>query len=87
MLDQFLLLVEKREKIRGKYFNYKLSLFTFSSFIWIYNSYYISIEGKTRKCVPTFISDYLTPIGLANWIMQDGSLCVNFDTSDKKAKV
>ena len=66
-------LVEKREKIRGKYFNYKLSLFTFSSFIWIYNSYYISIEGKTRKCVPTFISDYLTPIGLAHWIMQDGS--------------
>lgn len=69
-------LIEKKDKIRGgpaRHFNYKLSLFTFSSFTWIYDSYYISIEGETRKCVPTFISDYLTPLGLAHWIMQDGS--------------
>lgn len=26
-----------------------------------------------RKVVPDWIGDYITPIGLAHWIMQDGS--------------
>lgn len=56
-----------------KRFNYKLTLFTFSSFTWIYDSFYITVNGKTIKTVPVYISDYLTPLGLANWIMQDGS--------------
>jgi serine/threonine protein kinase len=59
-------IVEKR-------FNYKLSLFTFSSFTWIYDSFYITVNGKTIKTVPVYIADYLTPLGLANWIMQEGS--------------
>lgn len=60
-------------KSRENRFNYKLSLFTFTSFLWIYDSYYIDMKGKNRKCVPYFISDYLSPLGLAHWIMQDGS--------------
>ena len=73
MFSPITTLIEQRDKIRDKYFNYKLSLFTFSSFIWIYDSYIIRIEGETRKCVPTFISDFLTPIGLAHLVMQIGS--------------
>ena len=54
-------------------FNYRLTLFTFTSFNWIYNSFYTIENGIAKKKVPLFISDYLTPVGLANWIMQDGS--------------
>ena len=32
-----------------------------------------SVKGQTVKCVPFYIGDYLTPIGLAHVIMQDGS--------------
>lgn len=56
-----------------KRFNYKLTLFTFSSFTWIYDSFYITVNGKTIKTVPVYIADYLTPLGLANWIMLVGS--------------
>ena len=66
-------LVEKSDKEIEKRFNYRLSLFTFTSFIWIYDSFYKTVKGKTIKCVPFYIGDYLTPIGLAHVIMQDGS--------------
>ena len=66
-------LVEKSDKIIENRFNYRLTLFTFTSFIWIYDSYYKTVNGITKKSVPFFISDYLSPIGLAHWIMQDGS--------------
>ena len=55
-----------------KRFNYKLTLFTFSSFTWIYDSFYITVNGKTIKTVPFYISDYLTPLGLAHLVMQTG---------------
>ena len=54
-------------------FNYRLTLFTFTSFNWIYDSFYTIENGIAKKKVPLFISDYITPVGLANWIMQDGS--------------
>lgn len=65
-------------------FNYRLTLFTFTSFGWIYDSFYkatsVAKQGEgagkkeiNQKRVPTWISDYLTPAGLAHWIMQDGS--------------
>ena len=54
-------------------FNYRLTLYTFSSLIWIYNSFYININGKNIKRVPKWIEEYITPLGLAHWIMQDGS--------------
>jgi hypothetical protein len=54
-------------------FNYRLTLFAFTSFNWIYDSFYTIENGIAKKKVPFFISDYLTPVGLANWIMQDGS--------------
>lgn len=54
-------------------FNYRLSLFTFTSFVWLYDSFYYKSNGVTLKKVPCWIGEYLTPVGLAHWIMQDGS--------------
>ena len=54
-------------------FNYRLSLFTFTSFVWIYDSFYYNFNGVTVKRVPCWIGEYITPAGLAHWIMQDGS--------------
>ena len=42
--------------------------FTFSSFYWIYDGFY----GKGRKVIPVWIEEYLSPIALAIWIMDDG---------------
>lgn len=53
--------------------NYRLTLFSYTSLTWIYDSFYIKLNNKTIKRVPDYISEYLTPMGLAHWIMQDGS--------------
>ena len=66
-------LVQKSDPIIENRFNYRLTLFTFTSFNWIYDSFYINVNGKTVKKVPFFIADYLTPLGLSHWIIQDGS--------------
>ena len=49
--------------------------FTFSSFNWIYEGFY----GKKAKVIPSlFQSDeYLSPIALAIWIMDDGGWIKN----------
>ena len=81
-------LVKKNESVNENYklfirssdrFNYRLTLFTFSSLVWIYDSFYIEKEGKIIKRVPEWIEEYITPIGLAHWIMQDGSCQSNQD--------
>ena len=53
---------------------------TYTSFNWIHNLWYI--DGKKR--IPGCIGEYLTPLALAIWIMDDGSkvsqglkLCTN----------
>ena len=67
---------------KEKTFNYRLTLFTFTSLTWIYDSFYTTAglalqrnqqDKPNKKRVPFFISEYLTPVGLAHWIMQDGS--------------
>jgi len=57
----------------------RLSLFTFYSFNWIYKGFYYidPITNIRVKRVPVWIKDYLTPAGLAAWIMQDGSAQLN----------
>ena len=66
-------LIKKYDKLNRNRFNYKLNLFTFSNLVWIYDSFYIKTKDNLKKQVPNFISDYLSPIGISNWIMQDGS--------------
>lgn len=66
-------LVEKSGPLNIKRFNYRLTFLTFTNFLWIYDSFYKSVDGVRLKCVPFWIDEYLTPLGLAHWIMQDGS--------------
>jgi ubiquinol-cytochrome c reductase cytochrome b subunit len=67
-------LIDKRSNKLIDRYNYRLTLFTFSSLVWIYDSFYIKINGKIIKRVPIWIEEYITPFSLAHWIMQDGSL-------------
>lgn len=66
-------LVPKSDKVIENRFNYRLSLFTFTNFVWIFDSFYKTVNGQNIKCVPFFIGEYLTPIGLSHWICQEGS--------------
>jgi len=64
-------LIKKTDKNREEEqrFNYRLTLFTFTSLTWIYDSFY-NIDKDSPSCgikrVPFFIDEYLTPIGLAH---------------------
>ena len=51
----------------------RFKTFTFSSFGWIYDSFYIN----KVKVVPSFIKEYLSPLALAVWIMDDGGWIKN----------
>lgn len=54
-------------------FNYRLSLFTFTSLVWIHDGFYHEVNGKQVKRLPEWIHLYLTPLAKAHWFMQDGS--------------
>ena len=83
----------KRKGGNGKLVYYcRFRSFTYSSFYWIYEGFY----GKGRKVIPNWIEQYLSPIALAIWIMDDGTwvkdrgirLCTNsFSLSDTKKLV
>ena len=62
--------------INGKLSYYcRFRTFTYSSFNWIYEAFYIKASGeKGIKKVPIWIERYLSPIALAIWIMHDWSL-------------
>ena len=77
--------------IHGKLSYYcRFRTFTFSSFNWIHDAFYPSSPtGKVgKKVIPTWIEEYLSPLALAIWIMDDGTwikdrglkLCTNFFT-------
>jgi len=66
-------LIKKDEKVEINRFNYRLSLYTFSSLVWIYDSFYYELDGKMKKKIPVWIEEYITPLGLAHWLMQNGS--------------
>jgi len=53
-------------------------LYTFSNLDWVYEGFYIQnslnyFSTAKTKVIPSWIADFLTPISLAHWIMQDGS--------------
>lgn len=65
----------KRDKLINNEdrFNYRLTLYTFTSLNWIYDSFYRKTNRGVIKIVPNWIEYFITPLGLAHWIMQDGS--------------
>ena len=63
-----------RIKQEGKvYYQYRINSYTFSSFNWIHEMFYNLIDNKFIKIVPLNIAEYLTPLALAIWFMDDGS--------------
>lgn len=55
--------------LQGKLNYYcRFRTFTFSSFNWIHESFYY----KGKKVIPTWVAEYISPIALAIWIMDDG---------------
>ena len=51
-----------------QYYGYEFNTFTFRSFNWIYKLFY----KKGTKTVSVKLEQYLTPLALAIWIMDDG---------------
>ena len=73
-------LVVKSESIQDKRldptltrYNYRLTTYTFTSFLWIFNAFYKEVNGVMVKRIPSWVGEFITPLGLASWIMQDGS--------------
>lgn len=54
-------------------FNYRLTTFTFTSLLWIYEGFYPVVYGKNTKWVPAWMGANYNTSGLALWIMQDGT--------------
>nr|YP_009487284.1 hypothetical protein [Russula lepida]AWB36186.1 hypothetical protein [Russula lepida] len=63
-----------RIKHKGKvYHKYRINSYTFTSFNWIHEMFYKLVENNLIKIVPLNIEEYLTPLALAIWFMDDGS--------------
>lgn len=52
------------------YYYYRINTYSSASFNWIYEVFY----PKGIKVVPKCIAEYLTPLALAVWIMDDGGI-------------
>lgn len=67
-------IIQTRFGIEGKIrYYYRFRTYTFSSLNWIYEEFY----PNKRKIIPKIIDSYLTPMALAIWIMDDGTLYKN----------
>jgi len=62
---QYTRTIQIKEKV---YYGYEFNTFTFSSFNWIHKMFY----KNGKKIMPLNIYEYLTPLALAVWIMDDG---------------
>ena len=66
--------------IQGKLaYSCRFRTFTYSSFNWIYDGFYPTLSSGqvSRKVVPVWIEEYLSPLALAIWIMDDGGWIEN----------
>ena len=57
-----------KSKKNKEYFGYEFNTFTFRSFNWIYDMFY----RNGKKIISSKLENYLTPLALAVWIMDDG---------------
>jgi len=68
--------LHKRIKKKGEiFFHYRINSYTFSSFNWIHEMFYKYDITKQNfiKIIPFNIEEYLTPLAIAIWFMDDGS--------------
>ena len=63
------------KKGNNVFYHYSINTYTFTSFNWIHEMFYIKndITNNYMKIVPLNIEEYLTPLALAIWFMDDGS--------------
>ena len=66
--------IKKENKVQ---YHYRINSFTFSSFNWLHEMFYIKVNNSFIKIIPKNIYDWLTPLSLAVWFMDDGSKCRN----------
>ena len=50
----------------------RFKTFTYASFNWIRECFYTNESGINKKILPSCIEEYLSPLALAVWIMDDG---------------
>jgi len=70
--------LKKRISGKGKIlFHYRINSYTFTSFNWLHDMFYTldNLKGKYTKVIPLNLEKYLTPLALAIWFMDDGSIC------------
>ena len=71
-VTQVIFSLENTRTIKSKegilYYGYEFNTFTFRSFSWIHKMFY----KNGKKVIPLNIYEYLTPLALAVWIMDDG---------------
>lgn len=68
--------LHKRIRKNGEiFFFYRINSYTFSSLNWVHDMFYQMDKTRTKlvKIIPQNIGDYLTPLALAVWFMDDGS--------------
>lgn len=60
------------------YYYYKINSYTYTSFNWLHDMFYSFnlLQNKWVKVIPLNIGEYLTPLALAIWFMDDGSRCM-----------
>ena len=56
-------------------FHYRMNSYTFSSLNWLHENFYVknSFTNKFTKIIPKNIEEYLTPLALAIWFMDNSS--------------
>lgn len=63
--------LHKRIKEHGQiFYHYRINSYRYTSFNWIREMFYLE---NGRKIIPMEIKEYLTPLALAIWFMDDGS--------------
>jgi hypothetical protein len=62
--------IGKHNKI---YFSTKIRTFSFKSFNWLHDLFYKPEGLIYKKCIPYNIEEFLNPLTLAIWFMDDGS--------------
>jgi LAGLIDADG DNA endonuclease family/NADH-Ubiquinone oxidoreductase (complex I), chain 5 N-terminus len=69
-------ILKKQIKEKGKIFFYsKINTYTFSTLNWLHDMFYKFnlIDNKYKKTIPLLLGDYLSPLALAIWFMNNGS--------------
>ena len=62
-------LITRIRKGNKVFYQYRVSSYTFTSLNWLHNMFY----KESIKIIPVNLAEYITPLSLAIWFMDDGS--------------